>query len=308
MLDVYMTVDGGICPEGPVQTIRRDSEKTNIGGAFNVVRTLKQMEDTSAQVAFLTAWPETLQYPFELPRASWMPRVQMDDGLVASHVPLCEIVTKTRLVDPTGKTVLRLDSPRHVLSDPRAQSILNALRRVLNDTRWDAIIISDYDMGVISDEVISVIMTEAHAASIFVDTKRLDLRPFQGAFAVKLNTIEHDRQLIQPYQAPELFQNYIITKARYGAELHRLERLSQSTYRTDVEKFEAPPVTAIDVVGCGDLFLAALVHANVILGCDIRRAIRFATFVATAKSTYHGCAPPAASWKEFNRYEKVRNV
>jgi hypothetical protein len=88
---------------------------------------------------------------------------------------------KTRLIDLKSKQhIVRIDND--VMSDP-----------LIFDTSipkiYDAIVISDYNKGTISYELVEKIIAD-FAGPVFIDTKKTDLKRFEGAI-VKINSLEN---------------------------------------------------------------------------------------------------------------------
>jgi D-beta-D-heptose 7-phosphate kinase/D-beta-D-heptose 1-phosphate adenosyltransferase len=152
---------------------------------------------------------------------------------------------KTRLIDKrSNQHILRIDDD--VLSEPLTFD-------TLIPPFYDAIVISDYNKGTVSYELIESIIDEVNCP-VFVDTKKTDLKRLEGS-VVKINNREFEESISQ---CGEL----IVTTGSKGA-----------VYKNMV--FEANAVDVVDVTGAGDTFLAALVyrflHTN-----DIQSSIRFA--------------------------------
>ncbi len=301
ILDVDVTADVGRCPElSDVPKYVEVERRERLGGAANVAGAIDVLAPWSVELY-------TVSTRLDLQPSRVRTRGVRDSvGWNGPIAPDSERVTRTRVRDRAGRLIARLDSPRHLLSQDTKQAMLRVLGTPDDlRQRCSAVVISDYDMDVVSDEAVDVIRSSE--LPFFVDTKRPDLRAFRGAYAVKLNASEHDAQLVnRDYIAAALFDHYIVTRAAAGAELHYYEKLGRlpNRYRNDVEVFPAPPVTARDVVGCGDTFLGALVHSNVQLGWDIRRAIRFATFCASqAVKKIGDCLPDPDAIEQFQLYE-----
>ncbi len=163
---------------------------------------------------------------------------------------------KTRLVDiKSGQQIARID--RDVAPLYRPNFRLEMLQG------YDAVVISDYNKGLLSDDVIQDII-HWFEGPVYIDTKKTDLAKFEGAF-IKINSDEHSKLI-------STCSNMIVTQGKNGAIY-------------DGIKFDAPTVPVYDVVGAGDVFLAALAYQHLNLG-DIRQAIRFAIHAA-AESVKH---------------------
>lgn len=129
----------------------------------------------------------------------------------------------------------------------------------------DAVVISDYDKGLITVDMIQNIIQQFDGP-VYIDTKKPDLAKFEGAF-VKINSDEYNRVTSE-------CTDLIVTMGGEGAK-----------YRGVV--YTAPKVSVYDVVGAGDVFLAALAHHHLDNG-DIRRAIQFANHAAAVSVKHAG--------------------
>lgn len=139
--------------------------------------------------------------------------------------------TKTRLIDLRSRQhIVRIDED--VQCEP-----IDLVPEFGFD--FDAIVISDYNKGTVSYELVETLI-EHFNGPIFVDTKKTDLKRFDGCL-VKINELEHS--LIESE-----CQNMIVTLGANGA-------------RYDDFLYDAPKVEVSDVTGAGDTFLAALTYA-----------------------------------------------
>lgn len=145
------------------------------------------------------------------------------------HTNNPEELIKKRFIDLKSMTqLMRQDVGTHVDSKP-VSSFLD----------YDAIVISDYDKGLV-DPASTKQICETFPGPIFVDSKRKDLSIFPNAI-IKINQYEAE-------QAQILKSNkLIVTHGKAGA-----------TY--DGIKFDAPHVDVYDVTGAGDIFLASLCY------------------------------------------------
>jgi D-beta-D-heptose 7-phosphate kinase/D-beta-D-heptose 1-phosphate adenosyltransferase len=163
--------------------------------------------------------------------------------------------TKTRLIDSRSKQhIVRIDDD--VVSDP-------ITFETIIPPGYDAIVISDYEKGTISYDMVQNLIKE-FKGPIFIDTKKKDLAKFQGAF-VKINELEHSKLISE-------CNNLIVTLGDKGSRYHS-------------KIYPAVSVDVSDVCGAGDTFLSALT-VQYLLTNDIIEAILFAN-VAAGISVQH---------------------
>ena len=170
-------------------------------------------------------------------------------------------ITKTRFVDEvSNQMLLRVDEndevPALTLED------LNAI----GFKEYDAIVISDYNKGFLTEDMI-VYITENHHM-VFMDTKK-DLHTWcKDIFCIKINQKEYDKNehSLQWYYK----YNLVVTAGGKGAYYsNKSERIAP--YLIPIT--EDHPVR--DLSGAGDTFLAALV-AKYLETQDMVKAIEFA--------------------------------
>jgi D-beta-D-heptose 7-phosphate kinase/D-beta-D-heptose 1-phosphate adenosyltransferase len=157
---------------------------------------------------------------------------------------------KTRLIDMRSRQhIVRMDE------DVQCQPI-DLIPELGFD--FDAIVISDYNKGTVTYELIEELV-EHFDGPIFVDTKKTDLKRLNGCI-VKINELEHS---LLKTECVDL----IVTLGDKGVR-----------YKNFI--FGAPKVEVSDVTGAGDTFLSALAYAYLNTQV-IELAIPFAINAAT---------------------------
>ena len=177
-----------------------------------------------------------------------------------------ETSTKTRLVDLKSKQhIVRIDND--VASDPLVIDPILDL--------YDAVVISDYNKGTISYEMVENLIAD-FLCPVFIDTKKTDLKRFEGAI-VKINSLENSLAKTLPTEL-------IVTMGRYGA-------------RYKDQQYSAPHTEVFDVCGAGDTFLAALV-LEFLKTQNMEKAIEIANIAASITVKHIGVYAP--TWEEIN--------
>ena len=175
-----------------------------------------------------------------------------------------EVSYKERLIDERSKQqLLRIDKDN--ISDPIKFD--NAL-----PLDYDAIVISDYNKGTVSYDLITQFIKTV-TIPIFIDTKKTDLAPMNGCF-VKINALEKSRATSLPYR-----DWLIVTHGDRGA-------VWNDQVFTPTES-----VTVADVTGAGDTFLAALTYKYLDTN-DMKEAINFANKAAILTVQHVGVHAP----------------
>ena len=140
---------------------------------------------------------------------------------------------------------------------------------------YDVVIISDYDKGLITSDLVSEISKMSKLC--FIDTKKELSHWVSDVDYLKLNKQEYLKNKI--YVNSNLKDKTIITVGGDGCVLNDITIPSQ---KVDVR----------DVVGAGDTFLAALVVDFLKNGQDIYKAMGFANKCATYVVQHKGVVTP----------------
>jgi D-beta-D-heptose 7-phosphate kinase/D-beta-D-heptose 1-phosphate adenosyltransferase len=173
-----------------------------------------------------------------------------------------DVSVKERLIDERSKQqIVRID--KDVKSPPL---LLN--KEMMTD--YDAIVISDYNKGSVTYELIEQAIRTKIA--VFVDTKKTDLERMQGAW-VKINELEFSK-------IKTMCTGLIVTKGDKGAEAkwHSVNE-------------PAPVVEVVDVTGAGDTFLAAYAY-KFLDTQNVTESIQFAIKASSITVQHVGCYAP----------------
>jgi bifunctional ADP-heptose synthase (sugar kinase/adenylyltransferase) len=217
-----------LAPEGPAPVINPISDKCNGGMASNVKLNIEAI------------------------------------GASATLITQKEEIIKTRYVDErTNSLLLRVDTNDKAtrISDDLKNSIHN---NFFDEVEYDAIIISDYCKGFLSEEDIYFIASRNK--NVFLDTKKiLDDWCLECDF-IKINHLEFEKTM-HTINRLDLYNKLIITHSDKGCEyqgkMHPVER-----------------VNCKDMSGAGDTFISGLV-CEWVRSKSISSAIDFAQECAT---------------------------
>ena len=172
--------------------------------------------------------------------------------------PNWESITKTRYVDKDSNYMfVRVDSKCDI--QPCRVSVNS-----VDWTKFDAVIVSDYDKGFLSIEYIKAVF-ENHSC-VFLDTKKPLNDWATGAKFIKIN----DKEYTNPKN--------VIDNQLHNKIIHTVG--SRGCMYRD-KSFSVKKVDVKDVSGAGDTFLAGLVARYLETG-NIERAIKYANKCSTA--------------------------
>jgi D-beta-D-heptose 7-phosphate kinase/D-beta-D-heptose 1-phosphate adenosyltransferase len=176
-----------------------------------------------------------------------------------------ETSIKTRLIDVRSKQhIARIDDDKKCTPIKLETTV---------PLVYDAIVISDYNKGTISYELIED-LRKNFSGPIFVDTKKTDLARLEGCF-IKINELENSRATSFPAGVP---CGLIVTYGDKGVVYGDFA-------------FGAKSVEVADVCGAGDTFLSALCY-EYLNTTDMPAAIQFAIKASAVTVQHLGCYAP----------------
>ena len=278
MLDRYVTGDvTRISPEAPIPVIAARHSEEKLGGAGNVLANLCSMRAKVELVGMVgdDGWGAQIR---ELFANLGVPI----DGLVTD--PTRPTILKTRMMSGVQQ-MLRVDWED---VRPATGAVEDALReRALAAVeRADAVVLSDYGKGVLTDTVMRPLIDAARARKIpvLVDPKGSDYRRYRGASLVTPNRREAEQALGRTLVGPDAVDE----GARELMELAELDAAVITLgaegilYRTRDGESGREPARAravFDVTGAGDTVVShlALYLAG---GLGLARAVALANMAA----------------------------
>lgn len=174
-----------ISPEAPVPVVNVEREDLMLGGSANVVRNIVSLGGNGA-LCGIVGDDHMGRKIIELLHTLGTPT----DGLVIGQRPT---TVKTRVV-AHGQQVVRFD--RETVGPPSTTSLQALLDFLANSIRqFDAIIVSDYAKGVISDQLMTPLramleglrLDEGRSIPLIVDPKPKNMPCFVGATVITPN-------------------------------------------------------------------------------------------------------------------------
>jgi D-glycero-beta-D-manno-heptose-7-phosphate kinase len=233
--DVFVYCDAHrLCPEAPVPVLNVVEQRENPGMASNVMKNMEKIGEAES-----------------------------GNGYIELHTNLnWKEITKTRYVHhKTNHMFFRVDT---------TQSINPYDHECFDLSDFDAIVISDYNKGFLSEEAIEYICDRY--PNVFIDTKKI-LGPWvRNAKFIKINDYEYQNS--KPFITPDFENKIIHTMGELGCEYNG-------------RRYPTTPVEIKDVSGAGDTFMAAFVIAYVHTG-NVHENIKFANQCATRVVSQRG--------------------
>lgn len=291
MLDVYLSgsVDR-VSPEAPVPVVRVESERSAPGGAANVAMGVAALGCTCRLVAATGDDPAGRVLADHLEAAGV-------SGADLVAVPERPTTRKTRIV-ARQQQMLRVDHEDPAPLEGESQARLAG--RAMEALDWaDALVIEDYDKGVLRGELSRALIAGARERGIpsVVDPKLRHFFDFPGVTVFKPNARElaaalglerapRDQHTLQPLLERLGCDCLLLT---LGGEGMLLVEPGEDTQLL-------PPLAreVFDVTGAGDTVTAA-VAVSLLGGAGVREAAYLANLAAGIEVTRLGAVPVTAS-------------
>jgi rfaE bifunctional protein kinase chain/domain len=283
MLDRYVlgTVDR-VSPEAPVPVVRVASEHHGAGGAANVATNVRALEAGCDVVGCVGAdvEGELLQRTLSAQRIG-------TDGIV--HTQSRRTTVKTRVLAQRHQ-IVRVDREDDAeVDEETATALVKEVRRLAETC--DALVVQDYDKGVLVPPVIDAVRRVAAGRSIpwVVDPKRRNFFAYTGATVFKPNGRELSDALGEPLRVEDASWMEA-TRARVGCE-HLLVTLGDrgmalQSRAAQLARLPAVARDVYDVSGAGDTVTAvvALALAGGASACEAATLANHAAAVEVGKS------------------------
>ncbi|MDX1478886.1 MAG: PfkB family carbohydrate kinase, partial [Saprospiraceae bacterium] len=186
MLDRYMwgNVDR-ISPEAPVPILHLRQSEARLGGAANVALNLSGLEVRTSLLGYIG----------KDERGEQLLALAAEAGIDVAGIVAIDgwpTTTKTRVISG-HQHLLRVDEEERCMpSQAETARLLEQLNQRLADARPDAVILQDYNKGVLAATTIDSILRRCHALQIpvMVDPKDDNFLAYRGATIFKPNLRE----------------------------------------------------------------------------------------------------------------------
>lgn len=289
MLDVYLRGDvDRISPEAPVPVVRVRERRFALGGAANVAQ----------NVAALGAVSELVAVIGDDAAGSQLRRMLGEIGADARALVRVArpTTTKTRVL-ARAQQVVRFDEEEDAdLAGSEVQAVLDAVTRAVHDA--DALVLEDYNKGVLTAVVIehAVARAKARGIPIVVDPKYRNFFAYHGATIFKPNRRELEAalgaavDLDHPEALPSILRRLDVDHLLLTLGEHGMAILGR---QGEVDRIPTTAREVYDVVGAGDTvtaYLAAMLAA----GASVREAAVIANYAAGVEVGKLGAATVSA--------------
>lgn len=275
ILDEYLFGDvERISPEAPVPVVALKDRKLHLGGAANVAVNLRTL---GAQVELFGVIGDD-EDGKELLALLHAHGIDGYGVVIDNERPTTK---KTRVVS-VGQQMIRLDKENtsHI-SEPLESTLLMRLKETLDDT--NAVIIQDYNKGVLTPRVIDEILKLTNGKLRAVDPKMENFFLYRGVEIFKPNMKELERvtgrriktdeelkRVVREIKRKMEIKYFVVTRGERGSVV----LLDDTVYYIPALKREV-----FDVTGAGDTVISVLV-LGVSSGLDILKAAVLSSIAA----------------------------
>ncbi|MFA7500747.1 MAG: D-glycero-beta-D-manno-heptose-7-phosphate kinase, partial [Sulfurimonas sp.] len=264
-----------ISPEAPVQVVDISKETTVLGGAGNVINNLKAL-GANVSVSSVIGDDDN--------------GIELIEMLQKIGVNTDKIITqkerktskKSRVI-ASSQQVLRYDKEsKDQIHKAQADKILNSLFGMID--KFDAVILSDYGKGVLSDylcqEVIA--LCNKNRIKVLVDPKGSDYARYSGAYLLtpnKKEAIQATKIEIKDTKTLQEALKKLKQDCNLAISLITLSEDGIATYEDAMKVFPTVAKEVFDVTGAGDTVIASIAFA-LSAGRNIEEAAAFANLAA----------------------------
>ena len=274
MLDQYVAGKvTRISPEAPVPVVKVDKEWSTLGGAGNVAANVTALGSTAILFGLVGNDVSGKTVIDSCIKAG------IETAIVQGNQPT---IVKTRVV--SGQQIVRFDREEALVwAKTQIAEFESKLEQHLPNC--DALLLSDYAKGTVSDEVLKLVFEGAKkfGKRVLVDPKRADWSAYAGAFLVTPNLVElgmtaagngiqnNDNQVVatcNQLRSQFSVENVVATRSSYGMTVVSENKVLNIPTRA---------LEVYDVSGAGDTVLAAF-GVSLVEG----KSINESAFVANA--------------------------
>ena len=261
MLDEFVWGDvTRISPEAPVPVVDIRRESSHLGGAANVLANVVALGAQACVVGVIGNDSAGERLRASLKETG---SLQSDAYLVVDESR--PSTTKTRII-AHNQLVVRADrEQRSPVNGTTEKSIIDSLRRALQDA--DAFVVSDYDKGVVTPNVLSEILPSAYArVPVLIDPKIRNFANYRPASLITPNHHEALRMTNLEADSDEgLHQAARMIREKLGCDAVLITRGDRGIMLLEGDRdpvfVETAAREVYDVTGAGDTVIATLAAA-----------------------------------------------
>ena len=264
-----------ISPEAPVQVVDIAKETTVLGGAGNVINNLKAL-GADVSVAGVIGDDDNGEELREMLR-----EIDVDtQNLITQRE---RKTSKKSRVIAVSQQILRYDKEsKDAITHESVEKILDSVKE--NIQEYDALILSDYGKGVLTDELCQAVIKLANENSVkvLVDPKGSDFSKYRGAYLLTPNKKEAQLATGIDIKDDASLQEALLqlkSECDLDISLITLSEDGIAIFDTELKKFPTVAKEVFDVTGAGDTVIASIAYA-LSAGKSIDETAQFANLAA----------------------------
>lgn len=277
MLDIYKYgVVSRISPEAPVPIVLISHENITTGGAANVAANLRELGCQVELAGYIGDDNVGHQLRIKLTQQGISHK-----NLIQSIVPT---ISKTRIL-ADKQHMIRYDDDSTINTPQHQESyepiLMRLLERLSKEQSFDIVIVSDYDKGTITNNIMETIKS-CFSCPIVCDFKPINSPLFHNVFCVTPN-LDEAKQLVVPYKHDTLFE--LITKIKQLLKVESvIITLSQDgicllDQNNDFCILGVQTIVRGDITGAGDTVISTLA-ACLATGHNLVESVRLCNLAA----------------------------
>lgn len=285
-----------ISPEAPVQVVDIAKETTVLGGAGNVINNLVTL---GANVSVCSVIGDD-DNGIEL--IGMLDKIGVNSKNIITQKD--RKTSKKSRVIAVSQQILRYDKEsKNSIEPSSADAILNSL--IMNIKNYDAVILSDYGKGVLTDALCQNLISLANDNNVrvLVDPKGSDFSKYKGAYLLTPNKKEAvlaTKIDITDNNSLKDALEKLKTECNLGISLITLSEDGIAILDKEMKKFPTVAKEVFDVTGAGDTVIASIAFA-LSSGKNIEETCKFANLAAGVVVGKIGSA--TVSLTEIEEYE-----
>ena len=264
-----------ISPEAPVQVVDIQKETTVLGGAGNVVNNLVSL-GADVHVASVIGDDENGK---EL--LAMLEKIEVDTTNIITQKD--RKTSKKSRVIASNQQIIRYDKEsKEDVAISSAVSLVRAIEKEIE--KFDAIILSDYGKGVLTERFTQNIIEIAskNGKKVFVDPKGSDYSKYKGAYTLTPNKKEASQATGIEIKDDEALKEALLklkSECELDLSLITLSEDGIAIFDEELRRFPTVAKEVYDVTGAGDTVIASLAFA-ISSGKSIDEACVFANLAA----------------------------
>ncbi|MCB0525172.1 MAG: carbohydrate kinase [Lewinellaceae bacterium] len=292
MIDRYLSGSvSRISPEAPVPVVLQQSIEDRLGGAANVALNIQALGGTSHLCSVCGNDAEGRKLKDSILPASGV----SGEGIILSESRRTTI--KTRVL-ANKQQMLRVDAEdTHDLSDADSQIVLQSLETMLDKYPVQAIIMQDYNKGVLSPFLIKEIIQLATKSGVFtaVDPKKDNFFAYKGVDLFKPNLKEVNESCPFPVETNlaslENAASFLVTQINNRYTMLTLsEKGLFLKFNQSGELYPTTVRNIADVSGAGDTVIS-IATMGLAAGLDVETVARLSNLAGGQVCEFPGVVP-----------------